>query len=482
MLKDKFQSQRQAQKHPEELTCVPEDYSQLGKNALIVLIPALYIYSILLINRAYLAIIDRHQAIAWAILAIFIAGTTLFLNYRRQHRLLNILAITERGLSIGRMEDAAFESVDYLINWKEIISVEERGKLDSRGHFRQWFIINSSLNVSFKLTSSNAFRWVSREDIIESLIKFAPEARLKLVLPDDTETSHMLRYTNLWLESLDSTGKRQRTTILDGGDRLADNLYTVTRQLGAGGQGRAYLAKRNAQRADSDTEPMTVVLKEYILPTQLDAISNDTIEQAVHKSEAAILAKLNHPGVVKLLDCFEEDHRGYLVLEFVEGTPIHDLVSNRGAFSEAEAREIAISLCQVMAYMHSRSPAVIHGDLTPENLILKENGTVCVIDFTIAHYYSKERKQKVCGKEGYVAPEQYAGYDSPQSDIYSIGCTLYFMLTALDCETLTQPSLQSEQVKVSEAMKAILAKATAKAVAERYIDCVALEADLVSLR
>ncbi|MFA7337604.1 MAG: serine/threonine-protein kinase [Candidatus Obscuribacterales bacterium] len=482
MLKDKFQSQPQAQKHPEELTCVPEDYSQLGKNALIVLIPALYIYSILLINRAYLAIIDRHQAIAWAILAIFIAGTTLFLNYRRQHRLLNILAITERGLSIGRMEDAAFESVDYLINWKEIISVEERGKLDSRGHFRQWFIINSSLNVSFKLTSANAFRWVSREDIIESLIKFAPEAELNLALPDDTETSHMLRYTNLWLESLDSTGKRQRTTILDSGDRLADNLYTVTRQLGAGGQGRAYLAKRNAQRADSDNEPMTVVLKEYILPTQLDAISNDTIEQAVHKSEAAILAKLNHPGVVKLLDCFEEDHRGYLVLEFVEGTPIHDLVSNRGAFSEAEAREIAISLCQVMAYMHSRSPAVIHGDLTPENLILKENGTVCVIDFTIAHYYSKERKQKVCGKEGYVAPEQYAGYDSPQSDIYSIGCTLYFMLTALDCETLTQPSLQSEQVKVSEAMKAILAKATAKAVAERYIDCVALEADLVSLR
>jgi serine/threonine-protein kinase len=137
-----------------------------------------------------------------------------------------------------------------------------------------------------------------------------------------------------------------------------------------------------------------------------------------------------------------------------------------------------------MSYMHSFSPAIIHGDLTPENLILKKDGTVCVIDFTVAHFYSKERKSKVCGKEGYVAPEQYSGYDSPQSDIYSIGCTLYFMLTALDCETLTQPIIgtQSPAARVSEEMKRILTKATAKDVSERYIDCVALEADLISLR
>ncbi|MDP3508352.1 MAG: serine/threonine-protein kinase [Candidatus Melainabacteria bacterium] len=467
----------------EVLTCVPEDYSKLGKNSLIILIPALYIYSILLINHSYLAIFNKHQAFAWAILAIFISGTILFINYRRQHRLLNILAITERGLSIGRMEDSAFESVDYVINWKEITSVEERGKPDSNGHFRQWFIINSSLNVSFKLTSANAFRWVSREEIIESLIKYAPEAELHLTLPDNFETSHMLRYTNLWLESLDNAGKRLRTDILDSGDNLANGLYTVTRQLGAGGQGRAYLAKRNTKNVDLDASEI-VVLKEYILPTKIDAINNENAEPPVHKSEATILAKLNHPGVVKLLDCFEEDHRGYLVLEFVVGTPIHDLVSMHGSFSEAKAREIAISLCQVMAYMHSFSPAIIHGDITPENLILKEDGSVCVIDFTIAHFYSKERKLKVCGKNGYVAPEQYAGYDSPQSDIYSIGCTLYFMLTALDCETLTQPTItnQSQETIASEAMKRILAKATASDVDQRYIDCVALEADLASLR
>lgn len=466
----------------EVITCVPEDYSKLGKNSLIVLIPALYIYSILLINHSYLAVINKHQTAAWAILAIFISGTVLFINYRRQHRLLNILAITERGLSIGRMEDSAFESVDYVINWKEIKSVEEHGKLDSSGKFKQWFIINSSLNVSFKLTSTNAFRWLSREEIIESLIKFAPEAELNLALPDDMETSHMLRYTNLWLESLDTVGKRKRTAILDGGDTLANNLYTVTRQLGAGGQGRAYLAKKNSEKADSGTEPMTVVLKEYILPTQLESIANDSVEPPIHKSEAAILARLKHPGVVKLLDCFEEDHRGYLVLEFVVGTAIHDLVSRHGPFSEAEAREIAISICQVMTYLHSFAPAIIHGDLTPENLILKEDGTVCVIDFTIAHYYTKERKLKVCGKDGYVAPEQYAGYDSPQSDVYSIGCTLFFMLTALDCESLTQPNFQPNQVEVSAAMKAILAKATAKDLNDRYIDCVAFEADLRSLR
>jgi serine/threonine protein kinase len=91
------------------------------------------------------------------------------------------------------------------------------------------------------------------------------------------------------------------------------------------------------------------------------------------KAKRTILAKLKHPGVVKLLDCFEEDHRGYLVLEFVEGTPIHDLVSRKGPLNEAEgSREIAISICQVMTYLHSFSPAIIHGDLTPENLILKK--------------------------------------------------------------------------------------------------------------
>ncbi|CAN5331314.1 hypothetical protein BH11CYA1_BH11CYA1_34040 [soil metagenome] len=472
MLKDKFQSDEKAGKWQQELTCVPEDYSQLGKNSLIFLLPAIYIYSILLINHAYQAVINKHQLIAWAILAVFIGGTTLFLNYRRQHRLLNILAITERGLSIGRMEDSAFESVDYVINWKEIKSVEEPSK--------HWFVINSSLNVSFKLTSANAFRWLSRDEILASLIRFAPEAELNLVLPDDMETSNMLRYTNLWLENLDTKGRRKRTDVLDGGDTLVDGEYTVTRQLGAGGQGRAYLATRNLDKEKPEAKQV-VVLKEYILPTQLESMSGEFIEQPVHKSEASILAKLKHPGLVKLIDCFEEDHRGYLVLDFIVGTPIHDLVSRHGPIAEGQAIAMTISLCQVMAYLHSFSPPIIHGDLTPENLILKEDGSVCVIDFTIAHYYSKDRKLKVCGKDGYVAPEQYAGYDSPQSDVYSIGCTLYFMLTAQDCESLTQPTIQAQPERISTALKAILTKATANDLCDRYIDCAALQADLSSL-
>ncbi len=448
-------------------TCIPEDYSELGKNILILLIPALYVYSILLINRAYLGVIDKHQLEAWIAAITFVVGTTLFFSYRRQHRLLNILAITERGLSIGRMEDSS-QAADYLVSWKEIESVEELGKADKGGHFKQNLVINSSLKASFKLTSANAFRWITREDLIAALIKFAPQAKLNLTLPNDSETSHLLRYTNLWLENLDTTGKRTRSGILDGGDILAQGQYKIIRQIGAGGQGRAYLA------LDLNLE-QEVILKEYILPTQVE--SKDL--EAVHKSEAAILARLKHSGVVKLLDCFEEDYRGYLVLELVKGVPIHDLISRQGALREAEVKAIAISLCQTVAYLHSFSPPIIHGDLTPENIILREDGTVCLIDFTIAHYFSKVRKLKVCGKDGYVAPEQYAGYDSPQSDVYSIGCTLYFMLSSRDCEIMTQPDFYPEPV--SEAMKAIVAKATAQEADDRYIDCVAMQADLAHL-
>ena len=410
-------------------------------------------------------------------------GLFLFYRYRRQHRLLTILDINERGLSIGRLADRAASSVEYLVSWKEISSVEEKIQKDAGGQSQGWISINSTLDVSFEMTRSNAFRWLPRESLIDGLIKWAPQAELKLSDHSATPGGQQLRYTGLWLENLDAGGKRQRLKALQSGDNLQEGKFKIVRQLGQGGQGRAYLATVNdATLTDIDSEhhERLVVLKEYILPV-LTTEDPQTIKEDYFTTEAKVLAMLNHPNIVKLYDCFQEDYRGYLIMEFIRGESLRDMVTRKGTFSELQALPIALSLCDALCYMHNFQPPLLHGDISPENVMIDDLGRPKLIDFTVAHQFRDERQSILFGKPGFLAPEQYRGYNLPQSEIYALGATIFYLISGIDPEPMEAVTLHDKGVAVSDQLNSIIARAMALDISHRYRQAADFLNDLVAL-
>ncbi|MBS2008568.1 MAG: serine/threonine protein kinase [Cyanobacteria bacterium SZAS TMP-1] len=487
MLKDTFRDEdaKVTNKEHKVIVSLPDDYSKLFIAAGVALIPLWFTATFILILRRSIDLTSAISAIfvhfwpLWLVCSIILAtGITFFLLHRREHRRLKLLDISAHGLSLGRLEDRASEAFEYMVTWKEIKSVEELPMLEPG---KSWIVINSNLNVSFKLSNENAFCWVAREDLMDGLIRYAPQAELKLNAEGHSNVTRDISYTNLWLETLDASGKRKRMGPLDNGDRIGDGKYEIIREIGAGGQGRAYLANVRDQTLPFSDEKQ-VVLKEYVLPTLMVSLRAQALERNYYSDEALILSKVNHPGIMKIFDSFEEDYRGYLVLEYVRGTDMRTQVGRHGRCPESQAVRIALELCEIVAYMHGLSPPIIHGDITPENIIVQQNGLIKLIDFTVAHEFVGERKSRVAGKQGYVAPEQYEGQTLPQSDIYALGCTLFYLLSARERDGLDDPNLLALGISVSPALNEIVGRCVSESLEKRYARAEELQRDLQQLQ
>ena len=203
--------------------------------------------------------------------------------------------------------------------------------------------------------------------------------------------------------------------------------------------------------------PPKVVLKEFILP------ENNRGFQKVKETllrEAALLRRIDHPLITRIFDCFIEDLRGYLVIEYSEGRTLKDLVLNEGLPSESLVKSVSMQLCDALGYLHSLTPPIIHGDVSPDNVILGPDGTIKLLDFTAAQELSRNRTSTVIGKHAYMAPEQFKGILDAKSDLYSLGCTIYFLLTGVEPEALTELHPRTLIPSVSQTMDQIVFLAT----------------------
>jgi tRNA A-37 threonylcarbamoyl transferase component Bud32 len=311
-----------------------------------------------------------------------------------------------------------------------------------------------------------------RAEVLEAVDVWAPELSREAAAVQALELPPDYSYTELWLQALSGPPRRERLTPLEHGACLRDNRYEVDRQLGVGGQGTAYLAyDRELAQA--------VVMKEFILPVYVDVnVRRQSLES--FEKEARILRQLDHNQIVKLIDFFVEDHRGYLVLEHIDGRSLLDIVHADGPLPEPEARRLAVQMCKMQNYLHTLTPPVVHRDFTPDNLILHKDGTLKLVDFNVAQQKESTSTGTVVGKHAYLSPEQFRGRPTPQSDIYSLGASLFFILTGEEPEPINVQHPRRLKPELSEAIDRIVARATAIELNERYPSAAELEKDLAA--
>ncbi|MBK9142844.1 MAG: protein kinase [Candidatus Melainabacteria bacterium] len=294
-----------------------------------------------------------------------------------------------------------------------------------------------------------------RRNFLRRLKIFAPACVIDAELEEALIPSQRKSYTELWLQSLASSPERKNLKPLTPGHRLQEGRYEVVRKLGVGGQGAAYLCRVDTMiQAELCQE---VVLKETIMPVFVDdSIRKQSLERFEH--EARLLESLDHPHIVKMIDFFVEDHRGYLILDHLEGSNLRERTL-REPLSEEEVRALIPRMCDLLAYLHEKN--VLHRDFTPDNLILTRSGELKLIDFNVAQVASTGMTGTVVGKHAYVPPEQFRGKPTEQSDIYAMGCTIYFLLTGKDPEPLTQSSVKKERGDIDTVIDTIVKTCTA---------------------
>ena len=210
-------------------------------------------------------------------------------------------------------------------------------------------------------------------------------------------------------------------------DTLLLDRYMIVKRVGGGGMGSVYLA-RDKRLAD---RPCAV--KEMI---ELFADENQRTKAVEDfKREAEVLAQLEHPSIPTIYDYFIEEGRYYLVMKWIGGGDLAEQMRLRGGVVAEDVVCVwAIQICDVLNFIHSQKPPIIYRDLKPANLMLDDKtGRVMLVDFGIARIVRPtEKGVTAIGTMGYAPPELFAGKVEPRSDIYSLGATMFHMLTRAD--------------------------------------------------
>ncbi len=220
--------------------------------------------------------------------------------------------------------------------------------------------------------------------------------------------------------------------MTDMKDKVIGN-YRIERQLGEGGMSHVYLAT-TIQRSHILPESFPVVLK-----VMSDELAGEETARKRFIKEAQILAKLRHRYITRFFEFIPSDTNAVLVMEYVEGDPVDELIRKKGALPVDEAIAVAQSLLEALVYAHGKG--IIHRDIKPANLIRLPSGSLKVTDFGIAKMKeSGGSGQTVLTKSGfllgtphYMSPEQIREPKDAgaQSDVYSTAVVLYEMLTGV---------------------------------------------------
>lgn len=274
-----------------------------------------------------------------------------------------------------------------------------------------------------------------------------------------------------WLEPY------QANQILQGhGEMLVLGPYRLLERLGEGAMGQVFKAwNPKLERIQA----VKMIHKEHLA-------SRKAMERFRREMETA--SHLDHPNIVLVRDADEVDNRPYMVMDYVDGTDLSRMVKESGPLPIAHAVDFIRQAADGLQHAHDRG--VIHRDIKPGNLLVARDGTVKILDFGLARFQTSEGEAgrltqfgSVLGTVDYIAPEQAENAQAAdhRSDIYSLGCTLYFILTArapFPGATMVErvsarmvgkpPSVRAVRPEVPRGLDSVLQKMMARDPAERY--------------
>ena len=287
--------------------------------------------------------------------------------------------------------------------------------------------------------------------------------------------------------------KHQAATILEGNaTSLLFGEYVILKKLGEGGMGQVFKAVHRRM------ERLAAI--KVLSAKSLD--SPDAVKR--FRQEVKIAAKLNHHNIVATYDASEQSGTHYLAMEYVDGRDLATLVKRGGPLSVAQAVGYVIQAAKGLEYAHSKG--VVHRDIKPGNLLLDSEGTIKILDMGLARINERDnlpldatlaerltKRGQMLGTVDYMSPEQAEDTRSAdqRSDVYSLGCTLYRLLTAkpvyagttavmklmAHCEAQI-PSLKRSLPEVPERLNQVCLKMLAKSPEERYQSMTEVIADL----
>ncbi len=254
-------------------------------------------------------------------------------------------------------------------------------------------------------------------------------------------------------------------------DKLIANRYLLISNIGQGGMADVYKAID------------TILNREVAVKVLRGELSHDPMTLLRFQREASAASKLSHPNVVDVYDVGESDGRHYIVMEYVRGRTLKQLIAQRGALNLDEAIDIMMQLTSAISLAHEKH--IIHRDIKPQNILVKDDGTVKITDFGIAIAHDSiqlTQNHTVMGSAHYLAPETTKG-EAPTSavDIYALGIVFYELLsgkvpfngtnpTEIAVKHLREkmPYIRDFNPTIPQSVENVILKATAKRVDQRY--------------
>ena len=204
--------------------------------------------------------------------------------------------------------------------------------------------------------------------------------------------------------------------MLSKGQKINDR-YEIVKSIGEGGMANVYLARD------------TILDRKVAVKILRGDLADDEKFVRRFQREALSASSLSHPNIVEIYDVGEDDGNFYIVMEYIEGKTLKQLIKKRGVLSLPETIDIMMQLLDAIANAHDSY--IIHRDIKPQNIMIKDNGLVKITDFGIAVALNSTQltqTNSVMGSVHYLPPEQAAGHGSTiKSDIYSLGIILYEM-------------------------------------------------------
>lgn len=221
---------------------------------------------------------------------------------------------------------------------------------------------------------------------------------------------------------------------------------------------------------ETEKTKISIVSREgYDAPCVLRVCKNKNLS-AVYE----VLRKHPNPNTAVVYDFVYENGDTYILEELVDGSTVSELLENNGTFTEQRTAKIMIEICNALAVLHNEQPPVVHNDINPSNIKIRDDGSVKLFDFDISRTYKKGQSQNTVlfGTEEFAAPEHYGyGQSEPRTDIYCLGVTMHKMLTG--------QGLSSEhRIIYKGPLKSIIRRCLEFDPKNRYGSVVALRRDL----